>query len=372
MSMPLTPAPVEALEARLNVRWPNIAAARDLAVQTRAKLRGVLIGIDSEDSSVVVSGSLARDEFTTGSDIDWSLLIDGQADPNVVDTLPRIEEIIDAIAAKPPGREGTFGALSFSHDLIHQIGGEDDTNRNTTRRILLLLESSPIGRPDAYERVLKSILQRYINEDDGFRRGSGRYHVPRFLQNDFARYWRTMAVDFAYKRRSRHGRGAAMRNFKLRMSCKLIYVSGLLTCFSCELKLSGRPGGHPCPAPGGSPECIACLRDFLRLTPLEILATTLLAFPHLDATARTLFNAYDRFLGLLADKKSRDYLESLPPDPDTHDATWGEARQITHEFRDHCSKCSSTSRAIYTISLRCTESFNASYHRLFHRRAGIR
>jgi len=87
MSLPLTPSPIEALEARLNVRWANIAAARDLAVQTRAALKRALIGLDSEDSSVVVSGSLARDEFTLGSDIDWSLLIDGQADPNVIDML---------------------------------------------------------------------------------------------------------------------------------------------------------------------------------------------------------------------------------------------------------------------------------------------
>ena len=334
MSSPLFVPPVQALEARLNTRWQNIANARDLAIQTRSKLKRALTGLDSEDSSVVVSGSLARDEFTLGSDIDWSLLIDGQADPNIVDTLPRIEEIIKTVAAKPPGREGTFGTLTFSHELIHQIGGEDDTNRNTTRRILLLLESSPVGRPDAYERVLKSILRRYINEDDGFCRRSGKYHVPRFLQNDFARYWRTMAVDFAYKRRARFGRGAAMRNFKLRMSRKLIYVSGLLACFSCELQLNNRPRLFPCPGAGGSPECVACLRDFLRLTPLEILATTLLAFPHLDATAQSLFNAYDQFLGILADKDSRDYLEDLPADPDPHDATWSKARDITHEFRD--------------------------------------
>ena len=173
-----------------------------------------------------------------------------------------------------------------------------------------------MGRPDAYERVIKSVLRRYINEDDGFRRGSGKYHVPRFLQNDFARYWRTMAVDFAYKRRSRFGHGAAMRNFKRRMSRKLIYVSGLLTCFSCELRINVSPRLFPCPAPSGSPECVACLRDFLRLTPLEILATTLLSFPHLEATALSLFNSYDQFLGLLADQHTRDHLENLSPDPD--------------------------------------------------------
>jgi hypothetical protein len=289
--------------------------------------------VDSEDCSVVVSGSLARDEFTPGSDIDWTLLIDGQADPGVIEILPRIRRVADEAAAKPPGPEGTFGEMAFSHSLIHQIGGEDDTNRNTTRRILLLLESAAIGRPDAYERVLKNVLQRYISEDDGFRRG-GKYRVPRFLQNDFARYWRTMAVDFAYKRRSRFGSGAVLRNFKLRMSRKLIYVSGLLTCFSCELKLNRQSVLSSCPAPVGSAECVLCLLEFLKLTPLDILATALIAFPHPHAAGRKAFDAYDQFLGMLSDKETRDHLEKLEPETAPQDAVWGTARPLTHDFND--------------------------------------
>ena len=45
------------------------------------ELRNALTGLDSEDTSIVVSGSLARDEFAKGSDIDWSLPMDGSADP---------------------------------------------------------------------------------------------------------------------------------------------------------------------------------------------------------------------------------------------------------------------------------------------------
>ena len=118
------------------------------------------------------------------------------------------------------------------------------------------------------------------------------------------------------------------------MSRKLIYVSGLLTCFSCELKLTNRHGLLPCPTAVGAPECVACLRDVLKQTPLEILAMTLLAFPHLDGTARRLFDAYDRFLGMLSEKTTRDHLEGLALDPRPQDATWEEARHITHEFRD--------------------------------------
>lgn len=34
---------------------------------------------------------------------------------------------------KGPGRTGIFGNLIFSHELVHQIGGENDSNSNTTR-----------------------------------------------------------------------------------------------------------------------------------------------------------------------------------------------------------------------------------------------
>ncbi len=177
-------------------------------------------------------------------------------------------------------------------------------------------------------------MQRYIHEDDGFSRVPGKYHVPRFLQNDFARYWRTMAVDFAYKRRTRFGKGAALRNFKLRMSRKLLYVSGLLSCFSCELDLTAGSRLFPCEKFAGTPECVACLRESIRRTPLEILATVILAFDHLQDTGRKLFDAYDRFIGLLADNATRDYLEKLPVRPDPQDPVWERARMVTHDFRD--------------------------------------
>src|SRR5580692_10630832 len=65
---------------------------------------------------------------------------------------------------RPPGQTGTFGNMAFSHDIIHQIGGQNDTNKNTTQRILLLLESCAIGkRTDAYERVILGVINRYLD-----------------------------------------------------------------------------------------------------------------------------------------------------------------------------------------------------------------
>lgn len=42
-------------------------------------LRRKVSEYDSEDTSLVVFGSLARREWTTGSDLDWTYLVDGQA-----------------------------------------------------------------------------------------------------------------------------------------------------------------------------------------------------------------------------------------------------------------------------------------------------
>ena len=284
---------------------------------------------------MVFFGSLARQEFTPDSDADWTLLVDGPAGAQHVDVHDAVRQAVSAVVAKHPGAEGTFGSITFSHDLVHYIGGEDDTNRNTTQRILLLLESIPASRRDAYDRVITAILQRYLFEDRRLWRVPAQFHVPRFLLNDFARYWRTVAVDFAYKRRSRQGTGAVLRNVKLRMSRKLLYVSALLTCFSCheEFAASAR---REYPA---LPEHRAAIGvDYLRRqfsqTPLEVVANALLRHAHLEQTARKLFRSYDGFVRILADTSDRNRLNSLQPGAEDGDVIYEEARRLSHEFRD--------------------------------------
>jgi hypothetical protein len=86
---------------------------------------------------------------------------------------------------------------AFSHSLVHEIGGLADSHVNTTRRILLLLESKAIGDRTVCDRVIRALLSRYLEEDTHFHPASGsRSFVPRFLLTDVVRYWRTIAVDY--------------------------------------------------------------------------------------------------------------------------------------------------------------------------------
>ena len=190
-----------------------------------------------------------------------------------------------------------------------------------------------MGRQEAYKRVVRNVLSRYLLEDRGFWRGSG-HRVPRFLQNDFARYWRTMAADFAYKLRTRSGKGWAIRNTKLRMSRKLIYVSGLLACYRCHLDYSDKDRQLIFGEVKRRPEVIEHLERIFQLTPLEILASVLVRYPHLDDAGQMILNSYDGFVSILEDEKQRTHLEDLKEEDADADALYQHARKLSHTFRD--------------------------------------
>jgi predicted nucleotidyltransferase len=330
--------PVDLLAEKVGGEWQNLAKARTLTQKYRLDLREKFAGLDTEDTSIVVFGSLARDEATSKSDVDWTLLIDGIADPQHLNVAHEILRRLTEIQAKPPGREGTFGSLAFSHEILHCIGGEADSNANTTRRMLLLLESKPIGRAEAWDRVLNNVLSRYLTEDRGLWEKTKERGVPLFLLNDIARFWRIMVVDFAYKQRERANQGYALRSIKLGLSRKLIYASGLLACFSCHFDFPEEHWGTL--SASGNPQLlIEHLRSILRRTPLEILASMLIRYDSLLEPLKKLFDAYDRFIGLITDeqavlngKSPREHLDELDVANLETDPVYLEAREIRRAF----------------------------------------
>ena len=144
---------LEALELRLGARWEAIGRARIKTEEILGSLRVALEGLDDPDCAVVVTGSLGRGEANDGSDADWILLVDGPSDPSHARLHREIEQKIGKIVTKEVGRTGMFGELVPSHDLVHYIAGSRDTNKNLTRRMLLLAESRALTNPLVRQRV---------------------------------------------------------------------------------------------------------------------------------------------------------------------------------------------------------------------------
>jgi hypothetical protein len=319
---------LDELRSKTGMEWPALAKAKRDAVARLEQIRKIAQNevIDSDDISLVAFGSLAREEWTTGSDLDWTLLIDGGVDHAHTHAASFFRSKVNESGLKQPGPSGIFGTLTFSHDLIHLIGGEDDTNRNTTRRMLLLLESCPIHEVGAYNRVLDGILNRYVEND--FR--EFRLKVPRFLQNDLHRFWRTMCVDYANKYRERAGVGWATRIIKLRMSRKLIFAAGILICFNCHPDIVQRVNPALAESPTSAAQ-VEYLRGQFQQTPLVTMSEALLKYGS-DTTTSLILDSYDCFLAAMDDPAIRKRLDELPAKGEETDTAFQHLIQISRDF----------------------------------------
>jgi hypothetical protein len=173
-----------------------------------------------------------------------------------------------------------------------------------------------------------------------------------------------MAVDFASKQRDRAGEGWGLRNAKLRMSRKLLFASGLLVCFGCNLdttlqeKISTEESDTKL-------NLVNHLREQVRL---EILADAVERYGVSNTVARELFGAYAEFLNVLNDKKSREALEKLRAADSRTDPTFKHVREISEELNT-LSTTPFSRTPNWHLSQENTESFDET-DRLFHWRAG--
>jgi hypothetical protein len=350
------PRPIFKLADSLGCDWQNIRRAHDEAERAKGDLLARLkreLGerFASDDANLIVFGSLGRGEWIDWeSDLDWTFLVDGQCKSGHFEIAHDIREALkkevrtengkEKCRFAEPGATGTFGNMGFSHQLVHLIGGQEDTNKNTTQRILLLLESLPIGdRNTAHERVLRAIIARYLEEEPHLLdKGRRRFKVPRFLLNDIVRFWRTMAVDFASKQRDRRGEGWGLRNAKLRMSRKLIFVSGLLTCFSCNLDQMLQTKISPDGPDTRETRDLDLkhlqnhIMQFVGKPPLDILALAVEEYGVDDPIAERLFSAYDEFLGLVADPEKRDHLKKLRAKDSRSNGVFKQVQDFSERF----------------------------------------
>jgi hypothetical protein len=312
---------VARLAARTGQSFPAIAAARERTeARVQAEMRALAGTPTPPGVSVCVFGSWARGELTDGSDDDWALLVTGapaQDDPAVAEAVGALLAAARARLGgeeREPGAQGIFGVPFAVDALVGNIGLDADTNTNTTRRMLLALESRELcgsARGDAVDRILARYLQASRTD----------FQPPRFLLNDLVRYWRTICVDFEGKRAAAGGEDPkwAMRNAKLRTSRKLLFAGGLVPLLLCRVCVAGEMQGF--------------LRRWFDAPPLDRLAAAFSLVEADEVGVRTLA-AYDRWLGLMADPAARTALAAVPPDAPESSPVFATARTIGEEFEN--------------------------------------
>lgn len=302
---------VQQLQEKAGVEFEHIdRAAKHTADQIAQKRAALGAGTLASDISIVVFGSWARDELTPGSDDDWAVLVNREFatyDPDVVRAMAVAQEHLGG-EGKKPGSQDVFGVPFDVTSLVDHIGLDADTNRNFTRRMLLLLESRELAGT-VHAACWQLILDRYLEF------GIKNNRPPRFLVNDIVRYWRTICVDFEGKQSEGGGPDAkwVTRNAKLRTSRKLLFAGGLLPILLCHLHtVETMP---------------AFLSAWLSAPPKDRLAAAFLHYGAVEEGVRT-FEAYDRWLAIMDDEAKRAELKSLTAEARDKSALWNEIRAI--------------------------------------------
>lgn len=302
---------LDELSERSGIAFPHLDAARRLTSERIEGLRHDLstLAFDA-DVSVVLFGSWARRELTVGSDADWAVLVEGPERLEIEPSLGILEQAFGGPEGGP-GAQGVFGKVVFCDHLVERIGLDADDNSNLTRRILLLLESVAVSGDAARERCWQRVLDGYL---DGAVKD---FRPPRFFLNDLIRYWRTICVDYVGKEREATGQKWAIRNLKLATSRKVLFAAGLLPILLCHRYTA------------------ADVRPYLARTlarpAVDRLAEAFLQLDAVDAGVRSI-GAYDRFLGLLADRETRRELERMSRSEAAGSRVFQEGRRFGQEL----------------------------------------
>jgi hypothetical protein len=211
----------------------------------------------NDDVCVYVVGSYGRGEASAeASDFEWITVYDEGRVGNEEARLfqARLTECL----ASHFGRDRlsvnkTFGEICCIGDLCTNVGGEADTNRTLTYRMLSLAEGQPLVPNLAYDRIVSGLARTY---GSSFTAG----HRLLSLATDIARYYRTMRIDYKFKV-DEGRRPWAVRSMKLRSARRFWYVSSALhfvgfgprlnyahdSCFSLDAvsKFMKTMGGNP-------------------------------------------------------------------------------------------------------------------------------
>ncbi|WP_133057330.1 nucleotidyltransferase domain-containing protein [Mycolicibacterium iranicum] len=304
---------------------PGLTEAIHRSKNTAERMRTALSGFDSAGGAmdVVAFGSLARQEYTPASDVDYLVLVNGIHDPGapraLLEVVKRVvaeEAAADGTGTKQPGTSGLFGRAIGVFDIINQVGLEGDTNSTHTIRMEIIQESISLLNEELHSKIVGSTLGRYISLFD-----VPRDSPPRFLLNDMLRYWRQITVDYQAKAPvGGQEPKAVLRYLKLLTTRKNFIASSIL----------------PLIAPRDDEEpWESYLMDLYATPPLARLAAVTRGAPGavLDAV-RTVFSTIDLFIQRTDSAEKRQQFAEIPWDKRRDDPGYIELRAAARDLQE--------------------------------------
>ena len=233
--------------------------------------------------TIISGGSYARLEASEESDLDYFMVCqDTEAEKFLKAKSKRIQKCIDKVVTKQSARDGAFGTIDKISAMTKNVGGRNDYNDKFTRRILFLIEGTPLYNEEVFNNYRMDIIKKYINEK------ITDHQLSMFLLNDIIRYYRTVCVDFEYKT-TEICKPWGTRNIKLIYSRKLLYFSSVLVCAETAQR--------------AYEDKIEITTNLLCKTPIERIKEVC------GARSEKALRIYDKFLGQLSDIEIRKELD---------------------------------------------------------------
>jgi len=264
-----------------------IERAKEYSEQKLTELRASVKGLVPTDEMVIVNGSYARREASVGSDIDFYVVTTKAKTEEEPAWVAKVITQVENIVPIEPAEDGAFKKIEPRETLLQNIGGENDSNQNITRRMLLLLEGDWLFNEAGLKSVRRAILERYIADS------MTDHQLALFLLNDIVRYYRTMAVDYEFKTvEGVEKKPWGIRNIKLVFSRKLLYAGGLFSvAITADLRRDRK---------------ISELETFFEMTLIDRLIAICGKI-----NCQQVLKSYGRFLNQLEKPEIRDHLKKL-------------------------------------------------------------
>ncbi len=175
----------------------ELAKRRIYSEQGLARIRSAFAlepTLNLQATTFFCAGSLGRMEAGCNSDLDIFVL---SGDPPMsrlkeVRVLSKMADLNDELGFPPFADEMRYMKVYDSKQLVDDTGKpRDDSENSFTTRMLLLLESAPLGNRPLYDEISFKVCENYFRDNKGKKN-----FKPLFLINDLLRYWRTLCLNY--------------------------------------------------------------------------------------------------------------------------------------------------------------------------------